>query len=91
MGPRRPDPRLALTQDAKAKIRQPVLLIWGDRDPFGGVDIAREFAAGLPDATLNILPAGHAPWMELAHPVAALVGDFLGAAAVAPGSSAPAS
>lgn len=56
----------------------PTLLIWGDRDPIGSVDVARAAAQLIPNAQLEVLPAGHVP--QLGHPnrVAALVSGFLG-------------
>ena len=55
----------------------PTLLIWGDHDPVGTVDVAREVAELIPDARLEVLPAGHVP--QLGHPerVAALVSGFV--------------
>jgi pimeloyl-ACP methyl ester carboxylesterase len=52
------------------------LLIWGDHDPVGSVGAARAAAGLIPDARLEVLPAGHVP--QLGHPerVAALVSDF---------------
>lgn len=59
------DPRLFLTAEERRSIRQPVRFIWGDRDVFGGIEIAREFAAAFPDARLEIVAgAGHSPWMD---------------------------
>jgi pimeloyl-ACP methyl ester carboxylesterase len=55
----------------------PTLLIWGDHDPVGSVDVAREVAGLVPDSGLEVLPAGHVP--QLGHPerVAALVSGFV--------------
>jgi pimeloyl-ACP methyl ester carboxylesterase len=55
----------------------PTLLIWGDHDPVGSVDVARAAAGLIPDAGLEVLPAGHVP--QLGHPerVAALVSGFV--------------
>lgn len=44
----------------------------------GGPEIAREFAAKLPDAELELLPrAGHAPWIDAPDYVADRIGTFL--------------
>ncbi len=53
------------------------LLIWGDRDPIGSADVARAAARLIPNARLEVLPAGHVP--QLGHPqrVAAMVSNFL--------------
>jgi pimeloyl-ACP methyl ester carboxylesterase len=55
----------------------PTLLIWGDHDPVGSVDVARAVAGLVPDSGLEVLAAGHVP--QLGHPerVAALVSSFV--------------
>ena len=46
-------------------IRTPVYFLWGQEDPFGGEDIAREFVKALPNCELEIMPgAGHAVWLD---------------------------
>lgn len=44
----------------------PTLLIWGDHDPAGTVDVAQAVASLIPDAQLDVVAAGHAVW--LGHP-----------------------
>ena len=58
-------------------MRVPTLLIWGDHDPVGSVDVAQVAARLVPNARLEVLPAGHVP--QLGHPerVAALVSGFV--------------
>ena len=41
----------------------PTLLIWGDHDPVGTVDVARAVASLIPDAQLDLIAAGHAVWL----------------------------
>jgi pimeloyl-ACP methyl ester carboxylesterase len=65
----RPDELHALTV--------PTLLIWGEQDPLGGADVAATAAATMPGAQLELLPAGHGPWLGHPDQVAALVGDFV--------------
>ena len=48
------------------RLTVPTLLIWGDHDPVGSVGAARATAEAVPDATLEVLPAGHVPY--LGHP-----------------------
>jgi pimeloyl-ACP methyl ester carboxylesterase len=54
----------------------PTLMIWGDRDPVVPLAQARAVAAEIPQARLEVLPAGHVP--QLGHPdrVAALLEEF---------------
>ena len=75
---RRGDPRLVLSEADRRRITAPVRIVWGASDPFGGPEIAREFAAAFPDATLELLPGvGHAPWMDDADQAARQVREFL--------------
>jgi pimeloyl-ACP methyl ester carboxylesterase len=54
----------------------PTLMIWGDRDPVVGVQDARKVAELIPDARLEVLPAGHVPQLGNTERVAALLEDF---------------
>jgi pimeloyl-ACP methyl ester carboxylesterase len=58
------------------RLAVPTLMIWGDRDPVVPLARAREVAAEIPHARLEVLPAGHVP--QLGHPdrVAALLEEF---------------
>jgi pimeloyl-ACP methyl ester carboxylesterase len=76
------DERLVLTDELLASIVTPTYLLWGEHDPFGGADTARRLAAGLPDATLQMVPgAGHAVWLDDTSLVARTTADFMRAAA----------
>jgi len=48
-------PELALMADQLAQIRQPVLLILGARDAFGGPSVGEEAARTIPHAALHIV------------------------------------
>jgi pimeloyl-ACP methyl ester carboxylesterase len=69
--------RMLIRADELRRINIPTLLVWGDRDPVGSVDVARAVSELLPDARLELLPAGHAP--SLGHPdaVARLLTAFV--------------
>jgi pimeloyl-ACP methyl ester carboxylesterase len=60
-----------------AKLSMPTLVIWGDHDPLGGVDVARVISEAIPNCELEVLPAGHVP--QLGHPdkAARLISDFV--------------
>ena len=58
-------------------ITVPVLMIWGDDDPYGGPEIGRRAAAVMPDATLEILPGRHAPFLDDPDRCAALIEELL--------------
>jgi pimeloyl-ACP methyl ester carboxylesterase len=62
-----------------ARISAPTLVMFGERDPFGG-PTSDEIAAALPDPTVVTVPgADHFPFLEPAHraPWARAVLDFL--------------
>ncbi len=69
----RPEPLLA-------RIRLPVLLLWGDRDAMVPVTNAQDYLRALPDARLVTLPGiGHVPMEESPGEVARVLRDFLAA------------
>ena len=71
-------PEMRLMAQQLAQIRQPVLLIWGSRDAFGGPSVGEEAARTIPHAALHIVPeAGHVPWVGHPSEVAAAAVPFL--------------
>ena len=75
------EPRVRFTATDLAHVKSPTLLIWGNRDPFGGLDVARKVAAALPGSKLVELPEqGHLPWIGDPDRCAAEVDSFLSAA-----------
>ncbi len=74
----RPKDRFVLSQEELAKIDVPILIVWGDRDAFGGTKVARRLASSLPDARLEVIGAGHNPWLDHPEKCADLLEDFLG-------------
>lgn len=68
----RPEPLLA-------RIRLPVLLLWGDADRMVPVTNAQDYLRALPDARLVALPGiGHVPMEEAAPEVVRVLREFLG-------------
>ncbi len=69
-------PNMRLSREDLRRLAVPTLMIWGDHDPVVPLAQAREAAAAIPNARLEVLPAGHVP--QLGHPdrVAALVEEF---------------
>jgi pimeloyl-ACP methyl ester carboxylesterase len=55
----------------------PTLMIWGDHDPVVSVADARAAADLIPDARLEVLPAGHVPQLGEPARVAELLEDFI--------------
>jgi pimeloyl-ACP methyl ester carboxylesterase len=59
------------------RLAVPTLLIWGDHDPVGAVEVAQAVAGLIPDAQLELLPAGHVPWLGDPDRVAELLSRFV--------------
>jgi pimeloyl-ACP methyl ester carboxylesterase len=73
----RPRPSNFLSDAELRAIPAPVLLIWGDEDPYGGPEIGRRAAELIPDARLEVMPGRHAPFLDDAAHCGALVNDLL--------------
>jgi pimeloyl-ACP methyl ester carboxylesterase len=74
------DSRILLSPDLLGRIETPTYFLWGEDDPMGGPDVARAFAAQVPDAELELMPAaGHAVWIDDPDHAAKTVGAFLSA------------
>jgi pimeloyl-ACP methyl ester carboxylesterase len=69
--------RFQLHADELGRIEQPVLFIWGDNDPFGGVDVGRKAVRAMPDARLQVIAAGHVPYLDDPEGCARLIQGFL--------------
>jgi pimeloyl-ACP methyl ester carboxylesterase len=74
--PSRFRPASRIASDELQRLRMPVLLIWGEREPVGGAAVARDLAGLLPDARLELLDAGHGPWLGHAQGIARAIADF---------------
>jgi pimeloyl-ACP methyl ester carboxylesterase len=57
--------KLAQAHAALAQLRAPALIMWGERDPWWPVNIAKRYARVLPEAGTRIVEgAGHWPWLS---------------------------
>jgi len=63
--------------DELRRLAMPTLLVWGDREPLGRVSVAQALTDLIPQARLQVLPGGHAPWLGQPAQTAAAIGDFL--------------
>jgi pimeloyl-ACP methyl ester carboxylesterase len=63
--------------DELRSLRMLTLIIWGDRDPVGAVVAARETAARIPSAQLEVLSGGHVPYLGHPERVSELVSGFV--------------
>ena len=59
------EPRLAGLGGALDKLEMPALVIWGQRDPWLGLELGQGYAERLPRAGLErIGDGGHWPWLD---------------------------
>jgi pimeloyl-ACP methyl ester carboxylesterase len=65
----------------------PVLMVWGDEDPYGGPEIGRRAAALIPNAHLEVIPGRHAPFLDDPQRCGALIDELLRGAAAPPNGS----
>jgi pimeloyl-ACP methyl ester carboxylesterase len=63
--------------DELRRLTVPTLLIWGDYDPVGTVKVALATARLIPKAQLEVLPAGHVPWLGNPDRVSELMSKFV--------------
>lgn len=68
---------MEITHDDLRTLRMPALMIWGDHDPVASVEAARAAAEVIPDARLEVLPAGHVPQLGNPGRVADLIAEFV--------------
>lgn len=72
-------PHYQLVPDQLKKISMPVLLIWGDNDPFGNLEVAREATRILPNARLHEMRSGHLPHMDKPEETGKIIRNFIDA------------
>jgi pimeloyl-ACP methyl ester carboxylesterase len=84
----RPRQQNFLSRTELQQLTAPVLMIWGDEDPYGGPEIGRRACELLPDARLEIIPGRHAPFLDDPARCGALIDDLV-RRAIAPGSDSP--
>lgn len=69
--------RYTLTAAECSRLAAPVLVLWGDQDRFQPVADAERVTAMLPHGRLEVLEAGHEPWLDEPERSRALVAAFL--------------
>lgn len=74
--PRGARPQMQIRPDELRRLTVPTLLVWGDHDPVASVEVAEGAARLIPRAQLEVLPAGHVPWLGHPDHVAELVSAF---------------
>jgi 2-hydroxy-6-oxonona-2,4-dienedioate hydrolase len=69
--------RAVLRPEELRRVAAPTLVIWGERDPLGGVPVAQSVTRLIPHARLRVLPTGHGPWLGQPTRTAATIMEFL--------------
>lgn len=70
--------RYVLTDNELAKIKRPVLVIWGrDDDGFQTTTEVRKRVAWIPNARFELVPGGHEPWLDDLESTSEQVSSFL--------------
>ncbi|MFZ0377811.1 MAG: alpha/beta hydrolase [Solirubrobacteraceae bacterium] len=59
------------------QVKVPVLMIWGDEDPYGGPEIGRRACGLLPDGRLEVIPGRHTPFLDDPEGCGALIDELL--------------
>jgi pimeloyl-ACP methyl ester carboxylesterase len=73
----RPRPENFLSDAELSGITAPVLMIWGNEDPYGPPEIGARAAALIPDAQLEVIPGRHVPFLDDPERCAWLITDLL--------------
>jgi pimeloyl-ACP methyl ester carboxylesterase len=66
-----------LHPDELRQLAVPTLVFWGDHDPVGAVEAAQATAALIPNAQLEVLAAGHVPYLGHPQRVSELLSSFV--------------
>jgi pimeloyl-ACP methyl ester carboxylesterase len=69
--------RSRVRPDELRQVAVPTLMVWGERDPLGGVSVAQAITDLIPSARLVVLPTGHGPWLGEPAKTAATIVDFI--------------
>ena len=69
--------RSRVRADELRQVAMPTLIVWGERDPLGGVPVAQAITDLIPHARLEVLPTGHGPWLGEPEKTAAAIADFV--------------
>jgi pimeloyl-ACP methyl ester carboxylesterase len=73
----RPRPENFLSDAELEHIAVPALMVWGDKDPYGGPEIGERAAALIPNGHLEVIPARHAPFLDDPRRCGALINELL--------------
>ena len=66
-----------LAADQLKQIKCPVQFVWGDPDPFGDLDVARQVVDLMPNASLHEMHTGHLPFLDKPEACGRAIREFL--------------
>jgi len=76
--------RYVLRDSELARIRRPVLVLWGDRDTrYQPIAAGQSKAALIPGSRFEVVAGGHEPWLDDPDGCAEVITDFLASPAMA--------
>jgi len=73
----RPCPENFLSDAELSRIAVPVIMIWGNKDPYGAPEVGARAAALIPNAELEVIPGRHAPFLDDPERCGLLINDLL--------------
>ena len=73
----RPNKKYQIGAGELSRLKQPVLYIWGENDPFGDLAFARRAAESTPNAKLVEMAAGHLPLFDRPEECGRAIQEFL--------------
>ena len=71
------NPKYQFRADKLERIQQPVLLVWGDKDVLGNLNVARQAACLIPNAKLHEMHTGHLCHVDKPEECGRVVREFL--------------
>ncbi|MEK7325923.1 MAG: alpha/beta hydrolase [Chloroflexota bacterium] len=71
------NPKYQLRADQLQRVQQPALFVWGDNDPFGGLNVARQAVGLMPKAKLHEMKTGHLPFLDNPAECGRVIREFL--------------
>jgi 2-hydroxy-6-oxonona-2,4-dienedioate hydrolase len=66
-----------LSANALQQVNCPVQFLWGEKDPFGGLEVARQVADVMPNARLHEMRTGHLPFLDNPQETGRIIREFL--------------
>ena len=66
-----------LGTDQLERVQQPVQFIWGEKDVFGDLQVARQVTDIMPDARLHEMDCGHLPFIDKPEETGRVIREFL--------------